>query len=141
MSEGMYVGRNHSRSSGYHGTRCQLVFGVLRHLGFAEVFRDVEEAPRYVVVRRGPVKLHLEWTDPGQWAHAGNQPAYQFLTPTVDALHAEALTAGALSQQTGGSYAVPNDTPWVTREFHVLDPAANVLQLYGPLADARAVVG
>lgn len=110
-------------------------------LGFAEVFRDALEAPRYAVVRRGPVELHLQWADPSQWAHAGDRPAYRFPTPAVDALYAEALAAGALSQQTGGPYAAPNDTPWGTREFHVRDPGANVLQFYGPLATARADAG
>lgn len=106
-------------------------------LGFAEVFRDALAAPRYAVVRRGPVELHLQWADPGQWAHAGDRPAYRFLTPAVDALHAEALEAGVLSRQTGGPYAAPKDTPWGTREFHVRDPGANVLQFYAPLAPAR----
>jgi catechol 2,3-dioxygenase-like lactoylglutathione lyase family enzyme len=110
-------------------------------LGFAEVFRDALEAPRYAVVRRGPVELHLQWADPSQWAHAGDRPAYRFPTPAVDALYDEALAAGALSQQTGGPYAVPNDTPWGTREFHVRDPGANVLQFYGPLPFARADAG
>lgn len=110
-------------------------------LGLAEVFRDAPESPRYAVVRRGPVELHLQWADSGQWAHAGDRPAYRFPTPEVDALHAEALAAGALSKQTGGPYAAPNDTPWGTREFHVHDPGANVLQFYGPSAPARAAAG
>ena len=109
-------------------------------LGFPEVFRDAAEAPRYAVVRRGPVELHLQWADPGQWAHAGDRPAYRFPTPDVDALHAEVLAAGALAEQTAGPFAVPKDTPWGTREFHVRDPGANVLQFYGPLASARAGV-
>lgn len=107
-------------------------------LGFEEVFRDALEAPRYAVVRRGPVELHLQWAAPGQWAHAGDRPAYRFPTPAVDALYAEALAAGALAQQKGGPYAAPNDTPWGTREFHVRDPGANVLQFYGPLATVLA---
>lgn len=110
-------------------------------LGFVEVFRDALEAPRYAVVRRGPVELHLQWADPSQWAHAGDRPAYRFPTPAVDALYTEALAAGVISQQTGGPYAVPNDTPWGTREFHVRDPGANVLQFYGPLPSARADAG
>ena len=30
-------------------------------LGFAEVFRDDAESPRYAAVRRGAVELHLQW--------------------------------------------------------------------------------
>lgn len=107
-------------------------------LGFEEVFRDAVEAPRYAVVRRGPVELHLQWADPGQWAHPGDRPAYRFPTPAVDALYAEALEAGILAKQPGGAFAAPTDTPWGTREFHVHDPGANVLQFYGPLTPARA---
>jgi catechol 2,3-dioxygenase-like lactoylglutathione lyase family enzyme len=62
--------------------------------GFAEVFRDAPEAPRYAGVRRGPVELHLQWADAGQWAHSGDRPAYRFPTPDVDALYAEAAAGG-----------------------------------------------
>jgi len=101
-------------------------------LGFAETFRDTPKAPRYAGVRRGPVELHLQWADAGQWAHSGDRPAYRFLTPDVDALYAEALAAGAL-ERASGPFASPADTPWGTREFHVHDPGENVLQFYGPL--------
>lgn len=107
-------------------------------LGFTEVFRDRLDSPRYAVIRRGPVELHLQWADQGQWTHAGDRPVYRFLTPDVDALHAGARAAGALSQQVGGPYAEPRDTPWGTREFHLHDPGANVLQFYGPHRARRA---
>lgn len=103
-------------------------------LGFAEVFRDDVAAPRYAVVRRGPVELHLQWADPGQWAHAGDRPAYRFPTPEVDALYGEAVAAGAVADPLGGPYAAPADTPWGTREFHLRDPGGNVLQFYSPVA-------
>lgn len=107
-------------------------------LGFAEAFRDPLETPRYAVVRRGPVELHVQWADPQQWAHAGDRPAYRFPTADVDALHAEALAAGALDQQTVGPFAAPKDTPWGTREFHLRDPGENVLQFYGLPGSASA---
>jgi len=103
-------------------------------LGFTEVFRDAPAAPRYAGVRRGAVELHLQWADPGQWAHPGDRPAYRFPTPDVDALYAEAAGAGALAGAAGGPYASPADTPWGTREFHLRDPGANILQFYGPPA-------
>ena len=46
-------------------------------LGFASDFLDDSIAPRYAVVRRGPVELHLQWADSSQWAHAGDRPAYR----------------------------------------------------------------
>ena len=109
-------------------------------LGFAAAFRDDPAAPRYAAVRRGPVELHLQWADPSQWAHDGDRPAYRFLAPDVDALHAEFRAAGALDPGVGGPWAAPADTPWGTREFHLRDPGGNVLQFYRPLAavDTRA---
>jgi catechol 2,3-dioxygenase-like lactoylglutathione lyase family enzyme len=97
-------------------------------LGFAEVFRDDAESPRYAAVRRGGVELHLQWGDAGQWAHAGDRPAYRFPTDNVDALYDELMAAGALDSESNSPYAAPADTAWGTREFHVRDPGANVLQ-------------
>ncbi len=87
-------------------------------LGFAVMFQDDATAPRYAAVRRGPVELHLQWADANQWAHPGDRPAYRFPTPDVDALYAEMVAAGAISQGSGSRYAAPADTPWGTREFH-----------------------
>ncbi|MBY0395832.1 MAG: VOC family protein [Thermoleophilia bacterium] len=106
-------------------------------LGFGEVFRDAPAAPRYAAIRRGPVVLHLQWGDAGQWAHAGDRPAYRFLTDDVDALHAEFAAAGATNPgAAGGPWAAPADTPWGTREFHLRDPGGNVLQFYRSLPAA-----
>ncbi|QJW93751.1 VOC family protein [Frigoriglobus tundricola] len=108
-------------------------------LGFATAFRDDPTVPRYAAIRRGRVELHLQWADPGQWAHPGDRPAYRFLAPDVDALHAEFVAAGALAAGASGSpWAVPKETPWGTREFHVRDPGGNVLQFYCPLSAAGA---
>jgi catechol 2,3-dioxygenase-like lactoylglutathione lyase family enzyme len=113
-------------------------------LGFAPAFLDDPASPRYAGVRRGLVELHLQWADPTQWAHAGDRPAYRFLTSDVDALHAELLAAGALgrgaseSPAAAGPWATPADTPWGTREFHVRDPGGNVLQFYRLRAAAGA---
>ncbi|HEY0779819.1 MAG TPA: VOC family protein [Gemmatirosa sp.] len=107
-------------------------------LGFRAMFVDAPAAPRYAGVRRDAVELHLQWADPGQWAHAGDRPAYRFVTSDVDALHAEFLAADGLAEHahgpaSGGPYRAPADTPWGTREFHVRDPGGNVLQFYRPL--------
>lgn len=102
-------------------------------LGFAAAFVDDPGVPRYAGVRRDTVELHLQWADPGQWAHAGDRPAYRFITSDVDALHAEFLAAGSLGRDAGGRYAAPADTPWGTREFHVRDPGGNLLHFSRPL--------
>jgi catechol 2,3-dioxygenase-like lactoylglutathione lyase family enzyme len=103
-------------------------------LGFAPAFVDDPAAPRYAAIRRGSVELHLQWADPSQWEHPGDRPAYRFLAHDVDALHAEFLAGGGLdTSATGGPWAVPEDTPWGTREFHLRDPGGNVLQFYQPL--------
>ena len=112
-------------------------------LGFAPDFLDDSVAPRYAVVRRGPVELHLQWADPSQWAHSGDRPKYRFLAPDVDALYAEFRAAGGLSSATNGvaarsPWAAPADTPWGTREFHLRDPGGNVLQFYQSHAVSRA---
>ncbi len=111
-------------------------------LGFVTAFRDQPDAPRYAVIRRGLVELHLQWADPSQWAHAGDRPAYRFLVADVDALHAEWLAAGGLDpNSSGGPWASPARTPWGTREFHVRDPGGNVLQFYRPLSKDSEPVG
>ncbi len=100
-------------------------------IGFTLIFQDDPISQRYAAVRRGPVELHLQWADPGQWSHSGDRPVYRFLTHDVDALHTEFLTATGLKLDNDGSpWAVPADTPWGTREFHVRDPGGNVLQFY-----------
>ena len=107
-------------------------------LSFAPAFQDDPIAPRYAVVRRGMVELHLQWHDPSQWAHNGDRPAYRFPTPDVDALYTEFVAAHAFGvSRAGQPYAAPTDTPWGTREFHVRDPGDNALQFYGPTATAR----
>lgn len=101
-------------------------------LGFACIFRDDPTAPRYAAVQRGPVELHLQWADPTQWAHGGDRPIFRFLAPDVDALYAEFRAADAIGQSES-PWVAPANTPWGTREFHVRDPAGNILQFYWPL--------
>jgi catechol 2,3-dioxygenase-like lactoylglutathione lyase family enzyme len=98
-------------------------------LGFEPIFRNDPDAPRYAAVQRGWVELHLQWADPNQWERGVDRPAYRFLVSDVDALFAEVLAAGAV-RSGDGPWARPGDTPWGTREFHLRDPAGNVLQFY-----------
>lgn len=105
-------------------------------LGFTPNFQDAAGAPRYAGVRRDGVEIHLQWADPSQWDHPGDRPAYRFLVSDVDALHAEFMAGGEFAPgSSGGPWAAPADTPWGTREFHLRDPAGNVLQFYRSLGE------
>ncbi len=106
-------------------------------LGFDAVFQDDPADPTYAAVRRDGVELHLQWADPGQWAYPVDRPAYRFHVRDVDVLYAEFRgAAGAVAGVGAGPasarspWAAPAETPWGTREFHVRDPAGNVLQFY-----------
>ena len=100
-------------------------------LGFAVVFQDAADGPRYAGLRRDAVELHLQWADAGQWDHPGDRPAYRFLVDDVDVLFRELAADGALAEYASGSpWAQPGDTPWGTREFHLRDPGGNSLQFY-----------
>jgi catechol 2,3-dioxygenase-like lactoylglutathione lyase family enzyme len=98
-------------------------------LGFGERFRDDPTHPRYAVVSRDGAELHLQWQDSSQWAHPVDRPTYRFLVEEVDALYAEFQQAGVSVVGTS-PWASPGNTPWGTREFHVLDPDGNGLQFY-----------
>jgi catechol 2,3-dioxygenase-like lactoylglutathione lyase family enzyme len=105
-----------------------------RRLGFDCVFADDAQAPRYAVLRRDGVELHLQWADAGQWVAGLDRPVCRLLVDDVDALHREWADGGAISaaDAAGSPYAQPADTPWGTREFHLRDPGGNSLHLYRP---------
>lgn len=101
-------------------------------LGFRELFRDSPSSPRYAGIRRDDVELHLQWHDSSQWAHSNDRPTYRFVVSDVDALYAELRDSGALDAvpRARSPWAAPAETPWGTRELHVLDPDGNGLQFY-----------
>lgn len=109
-----------------------------RKLGFALAFQDSASNPKYAGVVRDDIEIHLQWADPGQWAHPTDRPAYRFLVSDVDALHKEFVASGCVNPATtqGSPWAAPADTPWGTREFHLWDPGRNSLQFYQPAAQA-----
>lgn len=112
-----------------------------RRLGFRVAFLDDPVSPRYAAVTRDAVELHLQWHDAAQWEHPYDRPTYRFLVPDVDNLYLKFLNSGALQGQQSARtpWSRPADTPWRTREFHVLDPDGNGLQFYRPLgADTSA---
>jgi hypothetical protein len=104
-------------------------------LGFTLAFQDQPSEPRYGVVRRDGVELHIQWAGPDQWAHPVDRPAYRIIVSDVDAIYKEFVGSGSISAQTsqGSPWAAPADTPWRTREFHLRDPSQNSLHFYRPL--------
>jgi hypothetical protein len=63
-----------------------------------------------------------------------DRPAFRFVVSDVDALYGEFVQSGGVRPDTsqGSPWAVPKDTPWGTREFHLRDPSQNSLQFYQP---------
>jgi len=96
-------------------------------LGFRLDFLDDPQAPRYAVVHRDDVELHLQWQGNEQWEGTRDRPTYRFLLADVDGLFAEFQQDGAHFDMTP-----VRDTAWGTREFHVRDPDGNGLQFYRP---------
>lgn len=105
-----------------------------RQLGFVVAFQDAPSQPKYAVVERDGVELHLQWADATQWTYGADRPVYRFLVDDVDALFREFTVAGAARPETSQAspWARPADTPWGTREFHLRDPGGNGLQFYSP---------
>ena len=101
-------------------------------LGFREVFLDDPEEPRYAGVQRDGVELHLQWHDESQWDTVVDRPTYRFVTPQIDQLYEEFQRDRELAAEIASDspWAVPTETPWGTREFHVRDPDGNGLQFY-----------
>lgn len=75
-------------------------------LGFHAIFRDDDRDPKYAVVRRDQVDLHLQWADAGQWVAGKDRPVYRFLVDDVDALFEEFSKAGAIPPLS------QNSSPW-----------------------------
>jgi catechol 2,3-dioxygenase-like lactoylglutathione lyase family enzyme len=105
------------------------------NLGFMLLFQDTPVGPKYAGVARDSVELHIQWADPQQWAYPTDRPAYRFIVSDVDAIYREFVESGSIDTDAkqGSPWAVPADTPWGTREFHVRDPGHNSLQFYRPL--------
>jgi hypothetical protein len=106
-----------------------------RRLGFIPAFQDKPTEPKYAVMRRDGVELHIQWAGLDQWAHPIDRPAYRFIVSDVEAIYREFVASGSISAETSqrSPWAAPADTPWGTREFHLRDPGQNSLQFYRPL--------
>jgi catechol 2,3-dioxygenase-like lactoylglutathione lyase family enzyme len=106
-----------------------------RRLGFDLAFQDVPAGPKYAVMRRDGIEIHVQWADSDQWAHPVDRPACRFAVSDVDEIYREFVANGAIGDTTGSAspWSIPADTPWGTREFHLRDPGRNSLQFYRPL--------
>lgn len=105
-----------------------------QNLGFRLSFVDQPNDPKYAGVVRDGTELHIQWAEAGQWAYPTDRPAYRFFVSDVDALYREFVDCGMIHSGTsqGSPWAVPSDTPWGTREFHIRDLGQNSLQFYQP---------
>ncbi len=106
-----------------------------QRLGFSLTFQDRPSDPKYAVVARDGVELHLQWQDESHWTYPIDRPTYRFLVQDVDELYSMLQKTGAIADQVSsdGPYRTPRNTPWGTREFHLRDPGDNGLQFYRPL--------
>jgi catechol 2,3-dioxygenase-like lactoylglutathione lyase family enzyme len=96
-------------------------------LGFASAYQDSNEQPRYAVVQRDAVELHLQWHDANEWVAGLDRPTYRFVVRAVDELFAELRVV-----ERGLDATQVMDTTWGTREFHLRDLDGNGLQFYWP---------
>lgn len=101
-------------------------------LGFSAAFLDDQDAPRYAVLKRDEVEIHVQWNELPRAESGLDRPVYRFLARDVDGLYREFGTRapGALAAAEATPWHQPADTPWGTREFHILDPDGNGLQFY-----------
>ncbi|MCA8916143.1 MAG: VOC family protein [Planctomycetes bacterium] len=95
-------------------------------LGFNEAFRDNDEAPGYVGLKRDDVEVHLAKVD-GKFARTvGEQTMVRFIVQDVDHLFGEYSKHENVIHPNGKLA----DKPWGTREFGVLDPTGVCLTFY-----------
>ena len=115
-----------------HDVAASLCF--YERLGFVLIFKDDIASPKYAVVRRDGVELHLQWADQSQWSFGTDRPVYRFLVSDPDTFYAELMASGMLGEHahSDSPWRTPGNTPWHTREFHILDPGDNALQFYRP---------
>jgi catechol 2,3-dioxygenase-like lactoylglutathione lyase family enzyme len=90
-------------------------------LGFTLRFQDAPNEPRYAVLRRDAVVLHVQWHDPAEWA-AVERPMLRFHVSSAAALFEEYRDKDVFHERTA-----LRDTAWGTREFAFFDRDQNGL--------------
>ena len=106
-----------------------IAFYVTR-LGFSLLGQDSPSDPRYAVVHRDGVDLHIQWHDPSEW-HAVERPMLRFVVPALQDLFEEYKDKGVFHERTA-----IRETSWGTREFALFDPDKNGLTFYCDLEEA-----
>ncbi len=96
----------------------------VERLGFTLRGTDSNTDPRYAVIARDGVEIHLQWHDPAEWS-AVERPMLRFVVDAVDALYEEYAGAGVFHDRTA-----LRETAWGTREFAFYDPYMNGLTFY-----------
>ena len=81
---------------------------------------DRPQDPKYAVVGRDGVRLHMQWHDGADFV--GEMPELRFAIDDPDSLFEEYRTKDVFHSKT----ALQN-TPWGTREFAFYDPDGNGL--------------
>ena len=99
----------------------------VERLGFTLVGQDRPTDPRYAVIRRDEVVLHLQWNDPAELGE-GDRPMIRIVVPEVQELFDEYKDKGVFHDRTA-----LRDTPWGTREFAFYDLDRNGLTFYRDL--------
>ena len=99
----------------------------VERLGFTLLGTDADTEPRYAVIARDAVEIHLQWHDPAEWS-AVERPMLRFVVESVDALYAQYADVGVFHNGTA-----LRQTPWGTREFAFYDPYGNGLTFYTDL--------
>lgn len=101
-------------------------------LGFATLFRDDLDNPKYACLKRDDVEIHVQWNAVFNTGETQDRPIYRFLVGDVDSLYRElsARNKKLLAAADVTPWHAPANTPWGTREFHVHDPSGNGLQFY-----------
>ena len=104
-------------------------------LGFATLFTDDPNEPKYAAVARDGVELHLQWQSKAQFSPSMDRPTYRVVVRDVEVLYAEFQSKGVITEETTGQgpWRAPGETPWGTREFHLHDPDRNGLHFYRAL--------
>ena len=96
-------------------------------LGFSLVGQDDAESPRYAVVKRDGVELHLQWHDSTSFESV-EKLNLRFVIADIDALFAEYTTQDVFHER-----SALRETDWGTREFAFYDPDGNGLTFYSDL--------
>ena len=95
-------------------------------LGFSEQFRDNDEAPGYVGLKRDSVEIHLSNVGGGLARTVASQTMARFTVEDVDGLYGEYSKHDGVIHPNGKL----QQKPWGTREFGVLDPSGVCLTFY-----------